>query len=66
MTSAPTAAPRPSHAQNLAAAASAEQVQMWKAAQTVRLHVSVEDGRDTLLDCLGLLDVAAPAEVDLR
>ena len=66
MPSTPTTAVRPSHAQNLAAAATAEQVQMWKAAQTVRLHVSVEDGRETLLDCLGLLDVTAPAEVDLR
>ena len=66
MTSAPTTAARPSHAQNLAAAASAEQVQMWRAAQTVRLHVSAEDGRDTLLECLGLLDVTAPDELDVR
>lgn len=41
-------------------AAQQQQVQMWRAAQTVRAHVAAEDGLDSMLDCLGLADAKRP------
>ena len=38
------------------------QVQMWRAAQTVRSHVPAGDGLDAMLDCLGLTDATCPAD----
>lgn len=46
--------------QKLADAAQAHHVQMWRAAQTVRSRVTDPAGRDELLACLGLDDVACP------
>lgn len=46
--------------QKLADAAQAQQLQMWMAAQTVRARVAEEDGREELLECLGLVDVVQP------
>jgi hypothetical protein len=36
------------------------ELEMWHAAQTVRSHVPSDEGRDDLLDCLGLSDVQRP------
>ncbi len=52
---------RPTHDEAMATAAEWQHLQMWRAAQTVRAHVSAEHGRDDLLDCLGLSEVTAPA-----
>lgn len=51
----------PNNDQKLAAAAEVQQLQMWRAAQTVRACVPDEADRDELLACLGLLDVVTPA-----
>jgi hypothetical protein len=56
-----TDAVRPTHTQVIAAAAEQHEVQMWRAAQTVRSHVSVEQGQEAMLDCLGLQDVVRPS-----
>lgn len=48
---------------SMARAAQHHQVQMWRAAQTVKSHVLPRDGREDLLDCLGLTDVVRPEGV---
>ena len=55
-----TSAVRPTHDQTLAAAAEQQLVERWRAAETVRAMVGPDQGRDSLLDCLGLLDVTRP------
>lgn len=37
-----------------------QQLQMWRAAQTVRAQVTVADGQVSMLDCLGLTDAKRP------
>jgi hypothetical protein len=37
-----------------------QQLQMWRAAQTVRSHVTQPQARQDLLECLGLTDVERP------
>ncbi|HVE98818.1 MAG TPA: hypothetical protein VNA12_06540 [Mycobacteriales bacterium] len=44
----------------LAIAAQHQELQMWRAAQLVKSHVSVRKGRAEVLDCLGLTDVVRP------
>ncbi len=56
-----TLSPVASNEQRLAEAADSRELEMWRAAQTVRGRVSDEGGRQELLDCLGLLDAARPA-----
>lgn len=56
-----TPATRPSYDAILAAAAQSHQLEMWRAAQTVRTHVAPDQGQDALLECLGLLDVTRPS-----
>lgn len=56
-----TSTVRPSFEQTLAAAADQQVLQMWRAAQTVREHVSVDDGQDAMLECLGLQDAVRPS-----
>jgi hypothetical protein len=56
-----TLLPAASNEQRLADAADSRELEMWRAAQTVRGRVSEEGGRQELLDCLGLLDAARPA-----
>ena len=56
-----TSAVRPSFDEAIAAAADLQEVQRWRAAQTVRAHVLQGAGRDDVLDCLGLTDVVKPA-----
>ena len=51
---------RPSYNDSLLAVADQQQVQRWQAAQTVRAHVAQGQGRDDVLDCLGLTDVVRP------
>lgn len=50
----------PTHDQVLAASASHHELQRVHAAATVRRHLSVADGREDMLDCLGLSDLTAP------
>jgi hypothetical protein len=45
---------------SMARAAEHHQIEMWRAAETVRSHVQPAD-REELLDCLGLTDVVRPA-----
>ena len=54
---------RPSFGDNLLAAADHLEVQRWRAAQTVRAHISLPADQDDVLACLGLTDVARPATV---
>lgn len=58
-----TTTARPTHTEALAANAEAHEVQRWRAAQTVRSHVSPAQGQDEMLDCLGLLDLTPPASL---
>ena len=44
----------------MAAAHDLQEVQRWRAAQTVRAHVGSGQGQDDVLDCLGLTDVERP------
>lgn len=44
---------------SIARAAEHHQIEMWRAAQTVRSHVQ-PDEREDLLDCLGLTGVLRP------
>lgn len=46
----------------LATAADAHRLQMWRAAETVRAQVPVDEGREAMLDCLGLADVTRPGD----
>lgn len=52
--------PAPDHQQRLADAVDLHQVQMRRAAATVRAHVTEPGAREELLECLGLSDVAQP------
>jgi hypothetical protein len=38
------------------------ELEMWRAAQTVRAHVAANDGLASMLDCLGLSDAQQPAQ----
>jgi hypothetical protein len=49
------------YSEAIAASHERHEVQMWQAAQTVRSHVSPEQGQDDMLECLGLQDVVRPA-----
>jgi hypothetical protein len=55
-----TYAVRPTHTEAMAATAEHHETQRWLAAQTVRSHVSPEQGQSDMLDCLGLLDLTPP------
>ncbi|MCA1711756.1 MAG: hypothetical protein LC789_09035 [Actinobacteria bacterium] len=46
--------------ESLQRSADQQQMQMWRAAQTVRAHIAAEDGLDSMLDCLGLVDAQRP------
>jgi len=50
-----------SFSETLQRSADQHQLQMWRAARTVRAHVAAEDGLDSMLDCLGLTDAQPPA-----
>jgi len=56
-----TSSSRSFFSESLQRSADQHQQQMWRAAQTVRAHVPAEDGRDPMLDCLGLADAQRPA-----
>lgn len=47
----------------MARAAQQQQVQMWRASRTVASHVAPHEGRQELLDCLGLSDVVRPTHL---
>ena len=47
--------------QSITKAEQAHDVEMWRAAQTVRARVSDPAGRDELLGALGLLEAVRPA-----
>jgi hypothetical protein len=36
------------------------EMQMWRAAETVRSHVKPAQGRDDILECLGLSEAVRP------
>ncbi len=55
-----TDAARPTFSDTVARAEQMHQVELWRAAQTVRSHVSQDQGRDALLELLGLVDVPRP------
>ena len=46
--------------ESLERSAQHQQLQQWRAAQTVRAHVASNDELDAMLDCLGLADVERP------
>lgn len=56
-----TDAARPTYSDSLLAAAAQQEVQMWRAAQTVRSHIRQDQGQEAMLECLGLKDVTRPA-----
>jgi hypothetical protein len=47
--------------ESLQRSADQHQLQMWRAAQTVRAHVAGKDELEAMLDCLGLADAERPA-----
>ena len=47
--------------ESLQRSADQQELQCWRAAQTVRAHVAAEDGLDLMLECLGLADAQRPA-----
>lgn len=51
----------PTHGEALAASASHHELQRVHAAATVRRHLSSAQGRDDVLECLGLDDLETPA-----
>jgi hypothetical protein len=53
----------PLHTDVLAANEEHLEVQRWRAARTVRTHLSIEDGQEDVLACLGLLDVVPTSRV---
>jgi hypothetical protein len=55
-----TSVVRPTHEQTLAASAQLQEVQRWRAAETVRSHITQAEEREAMLDCLGLTDVTRP------
>ena len=50
----------PTHDAVIAATLQHHELERWRAAQTVRAHIAVDDGQDAMLDCLGLLDLVPP------
>jgi hypothetical protein len=48
---------------SMALATRHQQLQMWRAAQTVSSHIPVREDRQEVLDCLGLSDVVRPADL---
>jgi hypothetical protein len=58
-----TDAVRPTYSESISAAAAQQEVQMWLAAQTVRSHVSPDQGQAAMLECLGLQHVTRPAQL---
>lgn len=44
-------------------AARHREVQMWRAAQTVAAHLALHQGRQEVLDCLGLTNPVRPADL---
>jgi hypothetical protein len=48
--------------ESLERSAHLHELEMWRAAQTVRAHVAVQDGLASMLDCLGLSDAQPPAQ----
>ena len=58
-----TNAAGPTYLQTLTEAEQANEIVMWRAAQTVRAQVTDPDGHFELLGALGLLDVQRPAVV---
>ncbi len=51
---------RPSFGDTLTAAADHQELQRWRAAETVRAHVRLEAGQADVLACLGLSDATRP------
>lgn len=49
--------------QRLLANAEFHELQMWRAAETVRRRTPEGAGREELLECLGLTDAQAPSSV---
>ena len=58
-----TAAARPTHSDVMAATAEHHETERWRAARTVRLHVTPEQGQEDMLECLGLVDLTEPSGV---
>jgi hypothetical protein len=58
-----TSTARSSFEQSMAAAADLQLVQQWRAAETVRAHLAPSEGRDDVLECLGIADVERPVGV---
>ena len=52
--------PSLSFSESLDRNAQQQQVQMWKAAQTVRAHIPAGEDLDSMLDCLGLATAERP------
>lgn len=48
---------------SMARATRHHELEMWRASQTVVSHVPPHEGRQELLDCLGLTDVVRPAHL---
>lgn len=55
-----TSSVQPSYMESLQRSEEQQQLQIWRAAQTVRAHISVQDGLEAMLDCLGLADAQRP------
>ena len=55
-----TTTARPSFGDTLTAAADHQELQRWRAAETVRAHVRVDADQADVLACLGLSDVTRP------
>ncbi|MCW2622884.1 MAG: hypothetical protein JWL64_2486 [Frankiales bacterium] len=50
----------PTHDEVMAKTTEHHELQRWRAAKTVRSHVSPAQGQDALLECLGLQDLVPP------
>ena len=48
------------HDQVMAATAEHQELERWRAAQTVRAHVPTRQAQDDVLECLGLVDLTRP------
>jgi hypothetical protein len=55
-----TSATRPSHSDVMAATELHHESQRRRAAQTVRAHIRTVEEQESVLDCLGLLDLTEP------
>lgn len=47
----------------MAVSARHHEMQMWRAAQTVAAHLEPHQGRQEVLDCLGLTNPVRPADL---